>query len=39
MPQYYTNQFYDKVKDIDTVSKMQYLDINMWFPFYRSNFL
>lgn len=30
MPQYYTNQFYDKVKDIDTVSKMQYLDINMW---------
>lgn len=30
LPQYYTKQFYDKVEGFDKVSKMQYLDINMW---------
>ena len=30
LPQYYTKQFYDKVDGFDKVSKMQYLDINMW---------
>lgn len=29
-PQKYTQPFYDKVKDKDDVTKMQYLDMNVW---------
>ncbi len=29
-PQMLCKKFYDEVKDKDTISKMQYLDINMW---------
>lgn len=29
-PQALTKPFYDKVKDLDDVTKMQYLDIHMW---------
>lgn len=29
-PQKYTKPFYDKVKDKDDITKMQYLDMNVW---------
>ncbi|MBQ3691779.1 MAG: asparagine synthase (glutamine-hydrolyzing), partial [Clostridia bacterium] len=29
-PQEYTKQYYDRVKDYDDITKMQYLDINTW---------
>ena len=29
-PQYYTKPFYDKVKDMDDIAKMQYMDIHVW---------
>lgn len=29
-PQKYTQPFYDKVKDKDDITKMQYLDMNVW---------
>lgn len=29
-PQYYTKPFYDKVKDKDDITKMQYMDIHVW---------
>lgn len=29
-PQFYTKPFYDKVKDKDDITKMQYMDIHVW---------
>ncbi|MEG0691585.1 MAG: asparagine synthase (glutamine-hydrolyzing), partial [Oscillospiraceae bacterium] len=29
-PQYYTKPFYDKVKNMDDIAKMQYMDIHVW---------
>lgn len=29
-PQYYTKPFYDEAKDLDDISKMQYMDIHVW---------
>ena len=29
-PQYYTKPFFDKAKNYDDITKMQYLDINVW---------
>lgn len=29
-PQFYTKPFYDKVQHLDDITKMQYLDINVW---------
>lgn len=29
-PQFYTKPFYDKVKDMDDIAKMQYMDIHVW---------
>ena len=30
LPQAYTKPFYDKVSDLDDITKMQYLDIHVW---------
>jgi len=29
-PQYYTKPFYDKVKNLDDITKMQYMDMHVW---------
>lgn len=29
-PQFYTKPFYDKVKDLDDITKMQYMDMHVW---------
>ncbi|WMJ24373.1 asparagine synthase (glutamine-hydrolyzing) [Paludicola sp. MB14-C6] len=29
-PQFYTKPFYDKVKNLDDITKMQYMDIHVW---------